>query len=445
MHDPKVGTIECIRDPFTDSPIIPSVVSFLDKPIKLPANNKIKTPATVIVGEQAKRRIDTHPKSTFYHSKRVIGRSYKDLAITELRHEVQFQIEANEKIDNSESNNSNNLESEILFHSPESGYKTPTQISSYVLTFLLDIASQYSSSYSALSSAVIAIPAEFSMNQRIATIQAFTEAGIKVTRVLEEPAAAALAYGLDQKEGVEHILVYDFGGGTLDVSILRVSPDGFVDVLGSAGDSNLGGVDFDTKVADYLLSKRETPILRLDHDDMDAESKKRAIYAEQKLEQCGMQLNLHVCTESGIRSMAEMMKIGLSNLYDPDKQQDEVFVEETCLTNDAATTESISTKNRKNEDVCSLFPTHTIRLTAAEYDNAVADLYPRSILPVKNALEDLNMKREEIDEVVMVGGTTRMPQIRELVKKEFTGVIEQLNTEIDPDLTVAYGAASVID
>jgi len=307
--------------------------------------------------------------------------------------------------------------------------------------FLLDIASTFSSTYSSITSAVIAIPAEFTMDQRIATIQAFTEAGIKVARVLEEPTAAALAYGLDQKKGVEHILVYDFGGGTLDVSVLRVSPDGFVDVMASAGDSNLGGVDFDIKVADYLLSRESKHNLIAIGQMSEDEGNKM----ERILEQCSTLRHSHPCTETGIRTMAERMKIKLSQTYVVEEQTN-TFVQEECLTLPISSYSTLlSVQDENDASICDSFDTHTIRLTCHEYDEAVSDLYPRSITPIRNVLKDLDMTTEDIDEVVMVGGTTRMPQIRNLVKVEFKGVVESLNTDIDPDLTVAYGAASVVD
>merc|ERR1712157_280143 len=108
-----------------------------------------------------------------------------------------------------------------------------------------------------ITSAVITIPAEFTAEQRIATVSAYKLANIKVVRILEEPTAAALAYGLDKKEGVEHVLVYDFGGGTLDVSVLRIGQNGYVDVMGSAGDSNLGGADFDDAIVQYILNTHD--------------------------------------------------------------------------------------------------------------------------------------------------------------------------------------------
>lgn len=418
----SVGSIDCISDPETGSPIIPSVVSFLERAIP-----HSSPPRYNLVGQKAKDRIDTFPKTTFYHAKRVIGRRYSDPAISELRHEVPFDIQHNEVNDTAQ------------FYSPLSKVQSPANIGSHVISYLIEIAALYDRAFSSLTSAVIAIPAEFTMEQRIDTIMAFKLAGIKVARVLEEPTAAALAYGLDQKEGVEHILVYDFGGGTLDVSVLRVSPDGFVDVMGSAGDSELGGVDFDTKVADVLLEREKESVLT---------SKQEDAYSAQ-MGTCAQLLEMHVCTETAVRTMAERMKINISQLMDRDNYDEEseesIVVEDKCLTLTSSASAESTTKMTSPEDCSKFFVPHTIALEATQYETAVSSLYPRSVLPIRNVLKDLSMIIEDIDEVVMVGGTTRMPQIRSLVLKEFEGVITSLNTEIDPDITVAYGAASVID
>jgi len=473
----SVGTIECISDPYTNSPIIPSVVSFLnsteleallhsDTPAKfstsnLPTPTKLyehlisdiqhyydivlsipnisiqsikdqyeslkekalnsperRTPMNVYVGTKAKKRMDTHSKHTFYHSKRVIGRSHNDPSIEELRHEVPFHVQHNLT---SEEDEYYNME-QVVFHSTESDYVSPITISSHILQYLIDLAAQFSPTYSSLSSAVIAIPAEFTVYQRQATMQAFARAGIKVTRILEEPTAAALAYGLDQKQGVEHVLVYDFGGGTLDVSVLRISPDGFVDVMASSGDSNLGGVDFDTIVGDYLLARDEAFMLKQEKDD------DHNGLPESALEECAAKRFMHPCTETGIRTMSEQFKIELSTKYSDliessslsgslESKDDEIYVEQSCLQHRPS--------DQKSND-CSTYTTHTLKLTLAEYNSATSSLYPRSVTPIRKALENINMAPSDIDEVVMVGGTTRMPQIRSLVSLEFPQ-IQELN------------------
>jgi molecular chaperone DnaK (HSP70) len=204
----------------------------------------------VVVGSSAKRRIDTHPHHTVYNAKRVLGRSPSHDAISELKNEVEFGIVESDDTDG------------VLFRIPHQESKhsvlqismQPQQVGSYVVNYLIDITKEFLG-HDMVKSAVICVPAKFDTRQRQATVQAFKDAGVSVTRILEEPTAAALAYGLHKKEGVEYILVYDFGGGTLDVSLLHVT-EGFADVMGSDGDDQLGGADFDAAVAHYLLEQR---------------------------------------------------------------------------------------------------------------------------------------------------------------------------------------------
>jgi molecular chaperone DnaK (HSP70) len=292
-----------------------------------------------------------------------------------------------------------------------------------------------------VKTAVIAIPAEFSMEQRRATLEAYALAGIKVQRVLEEPTAAALAYGLDEKEGVEYVLVYDFGGGTLDVSLLRMGQDGFVDVMGSAGDNALGGADFDALVSHFLMDRFHEAVdpVRLIMNVYDGKQEDDLVNVCAST--VGMEASL--CTSSAFHTMAERMKIRLSDV-------DNDLVSETCLTISDEFTAAISNAGTSSqttlppiEQVCQHFVPKTISLTRNEFNTVSQPLFDRAVLPIRNVLEEQDMSKEDIDEVVMVGGTTRMPHIRELVKQELG--IEKLNVEIDPDLTVAYGAASVID
>lgn len=385
--DEGVGKIECVPDPFTGSPVVPSVVSYLDRPEAAPWNPH----SYVLVGERARRRVVDHPSSTFYHAKRVLGRARDDPAVATLAAEVGFAVE-----------NDPDDEQRVLFplrsshrHHPSS--LSPADVGSKVVEWLLAMAAHHSRAYSSLTSAVIAVPAAFDATQRRETVDAFRAAGVKVARVLDEPVAAALAYGLEKKPGVEHALVYDFGGGTLDVSLLRLdSRSGYVEVVGTDGDDDLGGVDFDLALGDFL-SRRETGR-----------------------------------PEAEVRAAAEPLKIALSEAI---SRTDDSTTTTTPI--DPTTTVSVTLPACGAE----------LSVAAAEYDEAVASLYPRSIEPVRRLLKDLDMSHDEVDEVVMVGGTTRMPQIRALVAKEFAdgGAEGRLNTEIDPDLTVAYGAASVVD
>ena len=454
-----VGKIECIPDPANGSPIVPSVVSFLDHASGSGGNADDRP--NVVVGHKAKMRIDTHPHHTLYHAKRVIGRSFKHDSVKTLMEEVEFNVvpaplEEEETGADADASGVNTNEGEsvafrVPYHSTAADgtdthkylHITPQQVGSYVVDHLISMTKKFLG-HENVKTAVIAIPAKFNNEQRIATVQAFTGAGVKVARILEEPTAAALAYGLDKKDGVNYIMVYDFGGGTLDVSILHVSDGGYVDVMGSDGDNRLGGADFDAAVAHALMEKgggnktvrRVTDAL----ERIETKLKKEGVVdAEDDLEEllaegCPVLEETPPCTLSSFHTIGEKMKIGLSAYPGGGGA-----VEENCLgllAKDKSEPETIA-------EFCSALKPTKLSLSSKEYDAAVVDLYRRSMLPIQRLLKDLNLKTDEIDEVVMVGGTTRMPKIRDMVQKELD--IESLNTHIDPDLTVAYGAASVID
>uniref|UniRef100_A0A7S2XQP6 Uncharacterized protein n=1 Tax=Attheya septentrionalis TaxID=420275 RepID=A0A7S2XQP6_9STRA len=317
----------------------------------------------------------------------------------------------------------------------------PQKVGSYIVNHLMQLAHAHLG-HDNVKSAVICIPAKFNAEQRAATVEAFRNAGVSVARILEEPTAAALAYGLDKKENINFILVYDFGGGTLDVSLLQVADGGYVDVMGSDGDDRLGGADFDAAVARHLLENnisggavrkvtnamKEIEVSQTNEgDDYDLE--------EMLHHSCVKLQSQPLCTLSSFHTIAEKMKIGLSAYTDGEGG----IVEEYCL----GLSHDVDLPIMSMDEFCDALQPIQLQLTTAEFDVAVNALYERSILPVRRLLQDLNLQRDEIDEVVMVGGTTRMPQIREIVRKEL-GVLS-LNTHIDPDLTVAYGAASVID
>ena len=246
--DKGVGEIECIPDPSNNSPIVPSVVSFLEHwERKVGPSSKISSqllphPSHVVVGQAAKRRIDSHPHHTLYQAKRVLGRPASDPSVAELSQEVEFGVHTHN-------------DDQVFFQVPDTPLPiSPQQVGSYVVHHLMQITQQFLG-HDNVKSAVICVPAKFNTAQRQGTYEAFRAAGVSVARVVEEPTAAALAYGLHRKAGVDYILVYDFGGGTLDVSLLHVS-DGFVDVMGSDGDDRLGGADFDAAVSHFLLRQR---------------------------------------------------------------------------------------------------------------------------------------------------------------------------------------------
>jgi len=431
-----IGNITCIPDA-NGSPIIPSVVSFLGDKSDRKANRKKEKasksqltqhkdffPPTshVVVGHLAKNRIESHPHQTIYHAKRLLGRSYQDPAVVAMQKEVEFEMSDNEDEEYDTV--------QIDIKHDNSVVVSPSQIGAYVVHYMMDLAANHLG-HGNVQSAVICVPAKFNAQQRAETAMAFRQAGVKVSRIIEEPTAAALAYGLHKKEGVEYILVYDFGGGTLDVSLLHVT-EGFADVMGIDGDELLGGADFDAGIAHFLADKFSVDVdtaslktLRNDEGNIIPESE----LEEQLLKNCPKLSTTPLCTLSSLHTISENLKIQLSS-SNP--------VSASCF---------VAPKEVQNKNIklfCSALQNIPLELTLKDFDTVIApSLYRRSILPIQRLLKELALSAEDIDEVVMVGGTTRMPQIRQLVKEELR--IEELNTHIDPDLTVAYGAASIID
>lgn len=468
LNQNAVGEIQCIPDPATGSPIIPSVVSFLEPSDRVPLSSSQKSkqsdfkllfphPSHVVVGRLAKQRIDSHPHHTLYNAKRVLGRPYDDAAVNNLKSEVEFAVESHAQhpdqvvfrvphhLDAAITSQPQHQQQQHQQSTTNSATTvlsiSPQQVGSYVVHHLMEITKTFLG-HDNIKSAVICVPAKFDSHQRRLTIQAFEQVGISVARVLEEPTAAALAYGLHRKPGVDHILVYDFGGGTLDVSLLHVS-DGFVDVMGSDGDDRLGGADFDAAVAHYLLEhgggKRlvqttqqalQSLEQQLLQDDPEQDLEEELAMA------CPQLNNTPLCTVSSFHTLGEQMKIDLSSL----QQEPNAAVQQECF---GLANEDAKMKITSLQDFCTRLQPHSLSLTLKEYNSLAQPLFERSVIPVRRILADLNLNPDEIDEVVMVGGTTRMPQIRTLVRQEFATA--RLNTHIDPDITVAYGAASVID
>ncbi|KAL7529333.1 hypothetical protein ACHAWF_002940 [Thalassiosira exigua] len=463
-----VGSVECVPDPATGSPVVPSTVSFLDAlrhrsfPHRLTKEEREKEwpelvphPVDVVVGRAAKDRIDGHPHHTIYHAKRIVGREYGHESVEALRGEVDYVVVPRDG--DGDRGMKSDAAFKVPYHMPpsssasdapaaSSALLSPSEIGAYVVHHLRSIARDHLG-HDNVRSAVIAVPAKFDRIQRDATVRAFELAGLAVARILEEPVAAALAYGLHKKDDVRHVLVYDFGGGTLDVSLLYVGEGGYVEVLGSDGDEGLGGADFDAGVARWLTKEKggeamvqdaAEAVRRIEEGMASADVEADPADVEDHIEEaCPKLKEVPLCTTSSLHTMGERMKIALSE----HPGEPGATAEGTChRLPPRKPDEGVPVSA---EELCDAIVPTTLSLTLAEYDRAVSDLYDRSVLPVRRLLEDLTLQREEIDEVVMVGGTTRMPQIRELVRVELGK--ERLNVEIDPDLTVAYGAASVID
>jgi molecular chaperone DnaK len=323
-----------------------------------------------LVGQIAKRQAVMNPENTFYSVKRFIGRKYDEVnnESTEVSYKVIRDSSGNVKLD----------------CPAQSKQFAPEEISAQVLRKLIEDASKYLGEQ--VTQAVITVPAYFNDSQRQATKDAGKIAGVDVLRIINEPTAASLAYGLD-KQSNETILVFDLGGGTFDVSILEVG-DGVFEVLATSGDTHLGGDDFDKKIVDWLAEGFQK------NEGIDLRKDKQAL---QRL------------TEAG-----EKAKIELSSVT-----QAEINLPFITATQDG--------------------PKHLdTTLTRAKFEELCSDLIDRCRVPVENAMRDAKVDKSAIDEVVMVGGSTRIPAVIEVVKR----ILDKApNQTVNPDEVVAVGAA----
>ncbi len=323
-----------------------------------------------LVGQIAKRQGVMNPENTFYSVKRFIGRKHEEVTneATEVSYKVLRDGNGNVKLD----------------CSAQGQQFAPEEISAQVLRKLIEDASKYLGE--TVTEAVITVPAYFNDSQRQATKDAGKIAGIEVKRIINEPTAASLAYGLDKKSN-ETILVFDLGGGTFDVSILEVG-DGVFEVLATSGDTHLGGDDFDKKIVDFLAGEFQR------NEGIDLRKDKQAL---QRL------------TEAAEKAKIELSSVTQSEINLP-------FI--------TATQEG---------------PKHLdTTLTRAQFEELCSDLIDRSRIPVEKAMKDAKLSNSDIDEVVLVGGSTRIPAVQELVQKLLG---KEPNKGVNPDEVVAMGAA----
>ncbi len=323
-----------------------------------------------LVGQPAKRQAVTNPESTLYAVKRLIGRRFEDEEVQKMVKSAPFKII---KGDNGDA-----------WVEVDGEKKSPSQISAMILQKMKETAESYLGEK--VDQAVITVPAYFNDSQRQATKDAGKIAGLEVLRIINEPTAAALAYGLDKKASGT-IVVYDLGGGTFDVSVLEIG-DGVFEVKSTNGDTFLGGEDFDNRVIDYLAD-------------------------EFKKEQ-GIDLRSDKLALQRLKEAAEKAKIELSSSSSTE-------VNLPFITADASGPKHLN-----------------IKLSRAKLESLVEDLVKNTLGPVKAALKDAGLKASDIDDVVMVGGMTRMPKIIETVK-DFFG--KEPHKGVNPDEVVADGAA----
>ncbi len=335
----------------------PSVIAFTDEEEKL-------------VGQPAKRQAVTNPENTIFAVKRLIGRNFEDPSVKKDIETAPFKITPSDSGD--------------AWIEAKGKKFSPSQISAFVLQKMKETAEKYLGQE--VSKAVITVPAYFNDAQRQATKDAGKIAGLEVLRIINEPTAASLAYGLDKKAN-KKIAVYDLGGGTFDVSILELG-DGVFEVKSTNGDTFLGGEDFDNSIVEYLLSefKKENGI--------DLKSDKLALQR--------------------LKEAAEKAKIELSSATQTEINLPFVTADKTG-------------------------PKHiNLKMTRAKLEALVEDLISRTIPPCKTALKDAGLSAGEVDEVILVGGMTRMPKVIDEVKNFFG---KEPNKSVNPDEVVAMGAA----
>uniref|UniRef100_A0A914QNK9 Heat shock protein 70 n=1 Tax=Panagrolaimus davidi TaxID=227884 RepID=A0A914QNK9_9BILA len=326
-----------------------------------------------LIGDSAKEQMARNPENTIFDAKRLIGRNLQDPIVQKDSKNWPFKIT---------SKNGEQPAFEVEFKGEKKIF-APEEISSMILTKMKETAEAYLGFQ--IKDAVITVPAYFNDSQRQATKDAGMIAGLNVLRIINEPTAAALAYGLDKKlEKDKNILIFDLGGGTFDVSILTIG-DGMFEVLSTSGDTHLGGEDFDEKLVEYFI----------------AEFKRK-----HKKDIC---LNSRALRR--LRTAAERAKRTLSSTTEAMIEIDSLF------------------------DGIDFYT----KLSRARFEELCSELFQKTLAPVESALLDAKLDKNKIDEIVLVGGSTRIPKVQKMLKEFFNG--KDLNLSINPDEAVAFGAA----
>lgn len=326
-----------------------------------------------LIGDAAKNQASLNPKNTVFDAKRLIGRRFNDTSVQSDMSHFPFKV-----VDNGE----NKPVIDVEYKNDRKQFM-PEEISAMVLTKMKEIAESYLGHE--VKNAVVTVPAYFNDSQRQSTKDAGAIAGLNILRIINEPTAAAVAYGLDNKmEGERHIIIFDCGGGTFDLSLLSIE-DGIFEVKATRGDCHLGGEDFDNRLVDYCVDdfKRKSKI--------DIRNNARALRR--------------------LRTSCERAK------------------------------RALSTTSSSTVDVESLADgvDYNVQITRAKFESLCDDLFMKTISPLDQLLNDGKVGKADIDEIVLVGGSSRIPKLQDMLCKYFNG--KELNKSINPDECVAYGAA----
>jgi heat shock protein 1/8 len=325
-----------------------------------------------LVGQAAKSQAAQNAKNTVFDAKRLIGNKFSDPKVqSDIKH-FSFRVKADKE---------DKPDIKVKYRG-ESKHFSPEQISSMLLEHLKQTAEAFIGE--TVKQAVITVPAYFNDSQRQATKDAGTIAGLEVLRVINEPTAAAIAYGLDKKSQNQNVLIFDLGGGTFDVSLLEID-EGVFEVKATAGDTHLGGEDFDSRMVDYMIREVKKKLKK------DISSNDRALRR--------------------MRTACERAKRTLSTAT-------QAFIEVDSLVDGVDFTTTI---------------------TRARFEELCGDIFRKTMKPVEKVLRDSGVSKSDVHEVVLVGGSTRVPMIQKLLSDFFNG--KELNKSINPDEAVAYGAA----
>ena len=324
-----------------------------------------------LIGDGAKNQAAKNPSNTVYDAKRLIGRDFNDPATQKELQHLSYDV----------INNDNKPVISVDYREENKTF-TPEEISAMVLTYMKGVATSYLGED--VVDVVITVPAYFNDGQRQATKDAGVIAGLNVLRIINEPTAAAIAYGLDNKTNEQNVLIFDLGGGTFDVSLLNID-EGIFEVRATAGDTHLGGEDFDNLLMQHFMSE-----FKRKHK-LDMSGNKRSVRR--------------------LKTACEKAKRTLSSSATANLEIDSLFEGVDFFTS----------------------------ITRAKFESLCMPLFQKCMLPVTKVLQDASCSKSEVDEIVLVGGSTRIPKVQQLISDFFGG--KELNKRVNPDEAVAYGAA----